>query len=129
MSATADQRRRTFIKPMTRIKRGTSASKRRKNVIADAKGYRWKRKSTFRAAKQAVIKAGRYAYRDRRAKKRTMRGLWITRLNIALRELGLKYSPFIKLLSDKKIEIDRKVLSQLAVENPIIFQKFVDNIK
>lgn len=114
---------------MTRIKRGVAASKRRKNILKDAKGYRWKRKSHYRAAKQAVIKAGSYAYRDRRAKKRTVRRLWITRLNIAVRELGLRYSTLIKTMNDKKIETDRKVLSQMAVENPQVFKKFVENIK
>jgi len=114
---------------MTRVKRGVAASKRRKNVLKDAKGYRWRRSKAYAAAKQAVIKAGRYAIRDRRTKKRTARRLWITRLNIALREIGMKYSPFIKILSDKKIEVDRKVLSQMAVENPEVFQKFVENVK
>lgn len=114
---------------MTRVKRGVSASKRRKNLLEDAKGYRWKRKSHYAAAKQAVIKAGAYAYRDRRVKKRTMRALWITRLNIALREVGQKYSTFIKILTDKKIEVDRKVLSQLAMENPEVFKKFVESAK
>jgi large subunit ribosomal protein L20 len=114
---------------MTRVKRGVAASKRRKNVIKDAAGFRWKRKSHFRSAKQALIKAGSYAFRDRRVKKRTMRALWITRLNIALREVDLKYSSFIKTMSDKKIEIDRKVLSQLAMENPEIFKKFAESVK
>ena len=114
---------------MTRVKRGVSASKRRKNLLEDAKGYRWKRKSHYRAAKQAVIKAGSYAFRDRRAKKRTMRRLWITRLNIAVREFGISYSQFIKKLTDKKIEVDRKVLSQMAMENPKVFAKFMENVK
>ncbi len=114
---------------MTRVKRGVAASKRRKNLLKDAKGYRWKRKSHYRAAKQAVIKAGSYAYRDRRVKKRTMRALWITRLNIALRELGMKYSDFIKIMATKKIETDRKVLSQMAMENPLVFKKFVESVK
>ena len=114
---------------MTRVKRGVAASKRRKNLLKDAKGYRWKRKSHYRTAKQAVIKAGSYAYRDRRTKKRTARRLWITRLNIALRELGVKYSQFIKIQSDKKNELDRKVLSQMAVENPKVFAKFVESLK
>jgi large subunit ribosomal protein L20 len=114
---------------MTRVKRGVAASKRRKNLLKDAKGFRWKRKSHYRAAKQAVIKAGAYALRDRRTKKRTARRLWITRLNIALRELDLTYSRFIKVLVDNKISIDRKVLSQMAVENPNVFQKFVEKIK
>jgi len=114
---------------MTRVKRGVAASKKRKNLLSQAKGFRWKRKSHFAAAKQAVTKAGQYAYRDRRAKKRVMRRLWITRLNIAVRELGLKYSELIKKMTDKKIEVDRKVLSQMAEENPQIFTKFIENIK
>lgn len=114
---------------MTRVKRGVAAKKRRKNLLADAKGYRWKRKSHYRTAKQAVIKAGVYALRDRRAKKRTARSLWITRLNIALHEMGMKYSVFMKSLNDKKIEVDRKVLSQMAVENPEVFAKFVETVK
>lgn len=114
---------------MTRIKRGVTASKRRKNVLEMTKGFNWRRKSTFRAAKEAILKAGKYAYRDRRAKKRTNRALWIVRLNNALRELGLKYNAFIKLQKDKKIELDRKVLSQLAMENPAVFQKFIETVK
>jgi large subunit ribosomal protein L20 len=114
---------------MTRVKRGVSASKRRKNLLEDAKGYRWKRSSLYRAAKQAVIKAGVYAYRDRRTKKRSMRRLWIIRLNSAVRELGMKYSILIKTMTDKNIEVDRKVLSQMAMENPAIFAKFIEKVK
>lgn len=114
---------------MTRVKRGTTHVKRRKNLLEDAKGYRWNRKNLFREAKQAVIKAGKYAYRDRRAKKRDMRSLWIIRLNIAARENGIKYSQLIKLFSDKKIDLDRKVLSQMAMENPKVFAKFIEAIK
>ena len=114
---------------MTRVKRGMAASKRRKNLLEDAKGFKWRRSTNYRAAKEAVIKAGSYAFRDRRAKKRVMRKLWITRLNIALRELGLKYSQFIKIMADKKIELDRKVLSQMAVTEPKIFAKLIDSVK
>jgi large subunit ribosomal protein L20 len=114
---------------MTRVKRGVASNKRRKNLLEDAKGYRWKRSSLYRTAKQAVIKAGVYAFRDRRAKKRTMRRLWITRLGIATRELGMKYSQLIKTMADKKIEVDRKVLSQMAMENPTIFAKFIEKVK
>lgn len=114
---------------MTRVKRGVAASKRRKNLLEDAKGYRWKRSKLYRAAKQAVIKAGVYAYRDRKAKKRTMRALWITRLGIASRELGVKYSQLINLMSVKNISVDRKVLSQMAMENPTIFAKFIEKVK
>jgi len=94
-----------------------------------AKGFRWRRKSHFRAAKEALLKAGKYAYRDRRAKKREFRNLFIKRLNNALHEHGLKYSSFIKTMADKKIILDRKVLSQLAVENPEVFKKFIESVK
>jgi large subunit ribosomal protein L20 len=114
---------------MTRIKRGVAASKRRNKVLKSAKGFKWRRKSHYRAAKEALLKAGKYAYRDRRAKKRTMRRLWIIRLNNAVRLWGLKYSRLIKLQKDKKNELDRKVLSQMAVENPKVFEKFVEEIK
>ena len=114
---------------MTRVKRGVAASKRRKNLLEDAKGYRWRRSKVYAAAKQAVTKAGSYAFRDRRTKKRTARRLWITRLNIALKAIGLRYNAFIKLMSDKNIELDRKVLSQLAMENPEVFKKFTESVK
>ncbi|MDH4330365.1 MAG: 50S ribosomal protein L20 [Candidatus Moranbacteria bacterium] len=114
---------------MTRIKRGVSASKRRKNVLKLTKGFRWRRKSNFRAAKEAMLKAGKYAHRDRRAKKRVMRSLWITRLNNAIRQFGIKYSELIKIQKDKNIELDRKVLSQLAMEDPKVFEKFAEEVK
>lgn len=114
---------------MTRVKRGVAASKRRKNVLKLTKGFRWRRKSNFAAAKEAVLKAGSYAYRDRRAKKRTMRALWIIRLNNAVRNFELTYSKFIKLLKDKKIELDRKVLSQMAIDEPKVFDKFMEEVK
>lgn len=114
---------------MPRVKRGVTASKRRKKVIKMAKGYKWRRKTNFRAAKEAILKAGTYAYRDRRNKKRTNRSLWIKRLGNALEENGLKYNQFIKKTKDKKIEIDRKVLSQIAIENPEIFKKILETVK
>jgi large subunit ribosomal protein L20 len=114
---------------MPRVKRGTIASKRRKNVLKQAKGFMWRRKSTYRAAKEALLKAGKYAYRDRRNKKRTFRRLWILRLNAALRLHGEKYSAFIKKLTDKKITIDRKVLSQMANNYPDQFSKLVEEVK
>ncbi|MFA5871714.1 MAG: 50S ribosomal protein L20 [Parcubacteria group bacterium] len=113
---------------MSRVKRGTTASKRRKNVLKKAKGFMWRRKSHFKAAKEALIKAGKYAYRDRRVKKRTFRSLWIIRLNAALRERGEKYSAFIKKLADKKIEIDRKTLSEMAASHPEEFSLFVEKV-
>ncbi len=114
---------------MTRVKRGVMTKKRHKNILKQAKGFRWGRKNLFRKAKEAVIKAGKYAHRDRRAKKRDFRSLWIVRLNNALRENGMKYSQFVNLASKKKIGLDRKVLSQMAVEQPAIFKAFVEKIK
>lgn len=114
---------------MTRIKRGVTASKRRKKVLKMAKGFRWRRKSHYQAAKEAVLKAGKYAYRDRRAKKRTARALWIIRINNAARLSGVTYKNLIKKMKDKKIGLDRKVLSQIAVKNPVVFEKLIDNLK
>ena len=114
---------------MTRIKRGTVTKKRHKNILESAKGYRWGRKNLFRKAKEAVIKAGKYAYRDRRSKKRSFRSLWITRLNTALRLHGITYREFIALEKAKNIELDRKVLSQMAVDNPEVFAKFIESVK
>src|SRR4030043_1747433 len=101
---------------MSRVKRGITASKRRKKVLKAAKGFMWRRKSTYRAAKEALLKAGKYAYRDRRVKKRTFRRLWILRLNAALRMHGEKNSRFIAKMTEKKIEVDRKVLSEMATK-------------
>lgn len=114
---------------MPRVKRGVSASKRRKNLLKLAKGFKWRRSTNYATAKQAVMKAGSYAFRDRRAKKRTMRGLWIIRLNNALKLHGLKYSTFINDVMKKGIQLDRKVLSFMAMENPEIFTKFVESVK
>ena len=114
---------------MTRVKRGVMAQKRRKKVLKMVKGYRWRRKTNYRAAKEAVIKAGSYSYRDRRTKKRTARSLWILRINNALKESGMNYSRFIKALKDKKIEVDRKVMSQLANENLEAFKKLLETVK
>lgn len=110
---------------MPRVKRGVTANKRRKNVLKMAEGFRWRRKTNYRAAKEAIMKAGKYAYRDRRAKKRSFRSLWIVRLNNALREHGLTYARFIDIEKKKNIELDRKVLSELAVQHPDIFKTFV----
>lgn len=93
------------------------------------KGFKWRRNSNYIAAKEALLKAGKYAYRDRRTKKRTMRSLWIIRLNNAVRKFELSYSKFIDVLKRKNIELDRKVLSQMAGENPEIFGKFMEEIK
>ncbi len=113
---------------MSRVKRGVMTKKRHKNILSKAKGYRWGRKKLFTKAKEAVIKAGKYARRDRRAKKRTFRALWIVRLNNALRENGTTYAKFIALLKSKTIALDRKVLSEMAVENPKVFATFVKDV-
>jgi large subunit ribosomal protein L20 len=110
---------------MTRIKRGVMANKRRKNVIKKAKGYLRDRRTKFRSAKMAVIKAGTNAYRDRKRKKRLMRGLWQIRINAAVREFGLSYSKFIHALKVSIIDIDRKVLAEIAAENPAVFGNIV----
>ena len=106
---------------MARVKRGVQAGRRHKKVLAKAKGYYNARRKVYRAAKQAVIKAGQYAYRDRRAKKRDFRALWITRINAAAREFGLSYSKIINGLKKAEIEIDRKMLADLAVNQPEAF--------
>ena len=100
---------------MSRVKRGVTAHARHKKVLAQAKGYRGRRNNVYRVAKQAVMKAGQYAYRDRRQRKRQFRSLWIARINAAARELGMKYSTFMNGLKKAQVEVDRKVLADLAV--------------
>ena len=100
---------------MSRVKRGVTARARHKKVLAQAKGYRGRRKNVYRVAKQAVMKAGQYQYRDRRQRKRQFRSLWIVRINAAARELGMKYSTLMNGLKKANIEVDRKVLADLAV--------------
>jgi large subunit ribosomal protein L20 len=104
-------------------------SKRRKNVLKQTKGFRWGRKKLIKVAKTAAVKAGAYAYRDRRAKKRTARALWQVQLNAAVREYGISYSKFIAGLKTAKIEMDRKVLAQLAQKHPAVFAKIVEKVK
>ena len=111
---------------MPRVKRGVIARARHKKVLKAAKGYRGRRKNVYRVAKQAVMKAGQYAYRDRRQKKRQFRTLWIARINAAARECGLTYSRFMNGLKKATIEVDRKVLSDLAVFDKAAFVKFVE---
>ncbi len=106
---------------MPRVKRGVTAKARHKKVLAQAKGYSGARSRVFRVAKQAVIKAGQYAYRDRKQRKRQFRQLWITRINAAARECGLSYSRFMDGLKKASIEIDRKVLADLAVKDKQAF--------
>ena len=102
---------------MPRVKRGVTARARHKKVIAQAAGFTRRRNNVFRVSKEAVMKAGQYAYRDRRNKKRVFRALWIARINAAVRELGMTYSVFISGLSKASIDIDRKVLADLAVHD------------
>ncbi|UOF93935.1 MAG: 50S ribosomal protein L20 [Bordetella sp.] len=112
---------------MPRVKRGVVAHARHKKIINLAKGYRGRRNNVFRVAKQAVLHAGQYAYRDRRNKKRIFRSLWITRINAAVREYGLTYSKFILGLKKSAIEIDRKILADLAVHDKTGFSIIVQN--
>jgi large subunit ribosomal protein L20 len=109
-----------------RVKRGVTAHAKHKKVIKAAKGYYGRRKNTIRIAKQAVEKAQQYAYRDRKRRKRTFRALWIQRINAAVREHGLTYGRFINGLSNLGIEIDRKVLSDIAINDPAGFKVLVD---
>src|SRR3954471_6429386 len=111
---------------MARVKRGVTASARHKKILGKAKGYYNARRKVFRAAKQAVIKAGQYAYRDRRAKKRDFRALWITRINAAAREFGLSYSKLMAGLKAAGLEIDRKLLADLAVHDIDAFGKIAE---
>lgn len=114
---------------MPRVKRGVTARARHKKVLKAAKGYRGRRGNVFRIAKQAVMKAGQYAYRDRRNKKRTFRALWITRINAACRELGVSYSVFIAGTKKASIELDRKVLADMAVHDKAGFAAVVAQAK
>lgn len=114
---------------MARVKRGTTARARHKKVLVQAKGYQGARSRTYRVAKQAVIKAGQYAYRDRRQRKRQFRALWITRINAGARLLGLTYSQFMNGLKKAEIMIDRKVLSDLAIHDKTTFAALVERSK
>jgi len=114
---------------MTRVKRGTLVKKRHKKILKRAKGYRGIRRKLFRKAKEATIRAGQHAYAHRRTEKRAKRRLWITRLNAALRNQGLKYSEFIALLKKNKIELDRKILADLALKEPEVFKQIIAEVK
>ena len=114
---------------MPRVKRGVTARARHKKVLAAAKGYRGRRNSAYRIAKQAVVRAGQYAYRDRRQRKRQFRALWIVRINAAARECGLSYSRFINGLKRSGIELDRKVLADLAVFEKAAFAELAEKAK
>ena len=114
---------------MPRVKRGVTAHARHKKILSLAKGYRGRRKNVYRVAKQAVMKAGQYAYRDRRQRKRQFRALWITRINAAARECGLSYSVFMNGLKKASIEVDRKVLADLAVFDKPAFAKIAEQAR
>ena len=114
---------------MPRVKRGVTARARHKKVLDLAKGYRGRRGNVYRVAKQAVMKAGQYAYRDRRQRKRQFRALWIARINAGARECGLTYSRFMNGMKRAMIEIDRKVLADLAVFDKPAFAQIVEQAK
>src|SRR4051794_36916903 len=114
---------------MPRVKRGVTARARHKKVLDQAKGYRGRRKNVYRIAKEAVMRAGQYAYRDRRNKKREFRSLWIQRINAGARMNGLTYSQFMDGLHKAGIEVDRKVLSDIAAQEPDSFKLLVDQAK
>ena len=114
---------------MARVKRGVTANRRHKKVLKKAKGYYGARSRIFRVATQAVTKAGQYAYRDRRVKKRVFRALWITRINAQARESGMSYSQLIAGLKKANIEVDRRVLADLAVRDKPAFNAVVDQAK
>lgn len=113
---------------MTRVKRGTTKKSRHNKVLKLAKGYRLGRSTLFREAKRAVMKAGLHAFAHRRAKKRTFRSLWISRLNAALRAQSIMYSRFVHSATLKKIQVDRKILSEMALNHPEVFNKVVEKV-
>ncbi|MDD5552157.1 MAG: 50S ribosomal protein L20 [Candidatus Pacebacteria bacterium] len=114
---------------MVRVKRSITAKKKRKKALKEAKGFKWSRKTRYRQAKEALMHAKSYQYRDRRRKKRERRSLWQIRINAAVRKENLSYSKFINLLKKKKIEIDRKILSEIAKNHPEIFKKIIETVK
>ena len=114
---------------MARVKRGVQARARHKKILKMAKGYRGRSKNVFRVAIQRVEKALQYAYRDRRTKKRNFRALWIQRINAGAREHGMNYSQFIQGIKKAEIEIDRKILADIALNNPITFKSIVEKVR
>jgi len=114
---------------MVRVKRGKTAHKRRKRLLKHTKGFRWGRKSKYKQAKEALMHAWKYSYRDRKVKKREFRKLWQIQINAACRQHGLSYSRFIYGLKKEKIELDRKILADLARNHPNIFEKIVKEVK
>ena len=114
---------------MPRVKRGVTAKARHKKILTQSKGYRGRRGNVYRIAKEAVMKAGQYQYRDRRNKKREFRALWIARINAAVRELGMSYSVFMNGLKKASIDTDREVLADLAVHDKTAFSKIAEQAK
>lgn len=114
---------------MVRVKGGMTTRRRHKKVLKLAKGYWMTRHKQFRKAKEAVLHAGEYAFAGRKLKKRDFRSLWIVRLNAAVKTFGLSYSTFINMLKKKNVSLDRKVLAQIAVEHPKVFEKIVEKVR
>ena len=114
---------------MARVKRGTTTKARHKRILVQAKGYYGRRKNTIRIAKQAVEKAGQYAYRDRKVKKRSFRAIWIQRINAAVREQGLTYGVFMHGVKLAGIEIDRKIMADLAMHEPETFKAIIAQVQ
>lgn len=114
---------------MSRVKRGTSRQKKRGKVLAEAKGYRGLKKSSYRRAKEQLLKSKKYAYRDRKARKREFRRLWITRINAGARQHGMSYNQFVHGLKEANIELDRKMLADLAVNEPEAFAEIANVAK
>lgn len=114
---------------MSRVKRGTTALKRRRNVLRYTKGFKWGRKSKERAAKEALLHAWTHAFRGRKEKKRNFRALWNVKINAAARDNGLKYSALINKLKLANIRLDRKILADLAANEPMVFAKIMEKVK
>lgn len=114
---------------MARVKRGTQHTKRRRNLLAHVKGFKWGRNSKIKLARPAFLRAGAHAYRDRRRKKREFRKLWNTRINASARLNGTTYSRFINALKQSNVELDRKVLSEIGEKHPTVFTKIVEAVK
>jgi large subunit ribosomal protein L20 len=114
---------------MVRVKTGTVRKRKHNKILKQAKGYWMSRSKQYKKAHEAVLHAGQYAFAGRRLKKRDLRSLWITRINAALREKGLTYSKFIDMLKKQKIELDRKILAQIAFEYPSVFEKIIEKVQ
>ena len=114
---------------MVNVSRGKTTHARHKKIISAAKGYYGRRKNVYRVAKQAVDKARQYAYRDRKVRKRDFRSLWIQRINAEVRNYGLNYSQFMYAISKSEFDLDRKILSELAISEPEIFKEIVNKVK